>query len=291
MRSAETILTWCSAGALIAALVLIPYSLQDNEAPRRKRVVAGGNHQWAEARHLADERVAGRGRPGEVTVIRPEMPKPLFTGPPRPNYPNVPPNLGELNGRPVMEVTVPRKVMLLSRGAAVTSSDLAPLGELSFVTDGDKQGDDGYFVDVLPGKQWVQIDLGEAREIWLIWQWKYHKMGVIYNDVIIEVSEDPSFGTSRIVFNNDHDNTSGRGIGSDKSWVETNLGRPIQTNGVRGRYVRLWSNGRNIDDTNHWIEVEVYGRWISSRQVPESDRIFISPPPGDTIISPPLREP
>jgi hypothetical protein len=30
--------------------------------------------------------------------------------------------------------------------------------------------------------------------------------------------------------------------------------------GVKGRFVRLWSNGRNIDDMNQYIEVEVYGR-------------------------------
>jgi hypothetical protein len=29
---------------------------------------------------------------------------------------------------------------------------------------------------------------------------------------------------------------------------------------VLARFVRLYSNGRDLDDTNQWIEVEAYGR-------------------------------
>ena len=237
MKSAATILTWCSAGVLIAALVLVPYSLQNNDTPRRKRTVEGGIHQWNEARQEAEERVAGRGRAGDVTVIRPEMPKPLFVGSGIPPG-NLPPNLERSNVPPVREVTISRVVSLLSRGMAVTSSDPAPLGELSLLTDGDKMGDDGYGVELLPGQQWVQLDLGETREIWLLWLWMYHKMAVIYKDVIIEVANDPEFSDARIIFNNDHDNTSGMGIGKDESWIETNHGHAIRTNGARGRYIR-----------------------------------------------------
>ena len=279
MKSAETILTWCSAGVLIAALVLIPYSLQKNDAPRRKRTVAGGIHQWTEARQDAEERVVGRGRAGEVTVVRPEMPKPLFVGSGIPQDYS-PPNLQMSNVPPVREVTIPRAVSLLSRGVAVTSSDPAPLGELSLITDGEKNGDDGYYVDILPLSQWVQLDLGETREIWLLWLWMYHKMAVIYKDVIIEVANDPEFSDARIIFNNDYDNTSGMGIGKDESWIETNHGHAIRTNGVRGRYVRLYSNGRSCDDTNQWIEVEVYGRRTSNGTVPDDGDMFISPPPA-----------
>ena len=49
----------------------------------------------------------------------------------------------------------------LSEGATVTASDEAPIiGELAMVTDGDKEGADGSFVEFGPGVQWVQIDLG-----------------------------------------------------------------------------------------------------------------------------------
>ena len=47
----------------------------------------------------------------------------------------------------------------------VTSSDDAPvIGELAMVTDGDKEGADGSYVELGPDKQWVQIDLGAAAD-------------------------------------------------------------------------------------------------------------------------------
>jgi hypothetical protein len=195
---------------------------------------------------------------GPRISIKPEMPKPLFAGTPLPDS-NPPPNLDK-SGKPTLEVAVPEGVTLLSKGKPVTCSDPAPLGELSLITDGDKQGDDGYFVDILPLKQWIQIDLGESKEIHLIWVWHFHKQAVIYKDVVAQISDDPEFKTATTVFNNDFDNSEGFGVGKDQSWVETNNGRPMPVSGVKGRYVRLWSNGRNIDDTNQYIEVEVYGK-------------------------------
>ena len=253
----ERLLTWGAAGLLLAAVLVIPVAESGREESRRPRgaraVVAAldDGFKWGE------ERIAGR-RVNERTVIRPEMPKPLCVGPP--TQPNMPPNIIRGHYSAVREVTVPARVTLLSRAAPVSSSDPAPLGDLSLVTDGDKEGDDGYFVDLLPGQQWVQIDLGEVRELWVIWTWMYHKQLVLYNDVIIQVASEEDFRDARVVFNNDHDNTSGMGSGGDESWVETSMGHPVRLNGVTGRYVRLYSNGRNIDDTNHWIEVEVYGR-------------------------------
>jgi hypothetical protein len=195
---------------------------------------------------------------GPKITIKPEMPKPLFAGIPLPDS-NPPPNLDK-SGKPTLEVAVPAGVTLLSKGKPVTCSDSAPLGELSWITDGEKQGDDGYFVDILPLKQWVQIDLGESKEVHLIWVWHFHKQGVIYKDVVVQISDDPEFKTSTTVYNNDFDNSSGFGVGKDQTWVETNNGRPMPVAGVKGRYVRLYSNGRSIDDTNQYIEVEVYGK-------------------------------
>jgi len=196
---------------------------------------------------------------GGTITIKPEMPKPLFAGTPLPEN-NPPPNLEDPKTKPTLEVQVPEGVTLLSKGKPVTCSDAAPLGELSWITDGDKNGDDGYFVDILPGKHWVQLDLGESKEIHHIWVWHYHKVAAVYKDVVVQISDDPEFKTSTTVFNNDFDNSAEFGVGTDKSWVETNHGRAMPVKGVKGRYVRLWSNGRNVDDTNHYIEVEVYGK-------------------------------
>ena len=195
---------------------------------------------------------------GPKITIKPEMPKALFVGTPLPST-NAPPNL-DVSGKPVLEVSVPEGVTLLSKGKPVTSSDSAPIGDPALVTDGDKQGDDGYFVDLMPGKTWINIDLGESKEIWLIWTWHFHKQNVIYKDVVVQISDDPEFAASTTVFNNDWDNSAGFGVGKDQSYIETNNGRPMPVAGVKGRYVRLWSNGRDLDDTNQYIEVEVYGK-------------------------------
>jgi len=195
---------------------------------------------------------------GPAITIKPEMPKPLFVGTPLPKE-NPPPNL-DTSTVPTLEVKVPEGVALLSKGKPVTSNDSAPIGDLTLATDGDKQGDDGYFVDLMPGKAWIQIDLGESKEIWLLWLWHFHKQNVMFKDVIAQISDDPEFKTSTTVFNNDFDNSAGLGVGPDKSYIETNNGRPIPVNGVKGRYVRFSSNGRDLDDTNQYIEVEVYGK-------------------------------
>lgn len=259
MKRAEFLLSSAAAALLLAATLLVPYSLSLSSADSRPRgdraVIAAIEREQSEP----SERIAGGRSEVEWTVIKPEFPKPLFDGG-RPQHENLPPNMIPGNYCEEREVRIPRRVSLLSRGAPVTGSDPAPLGELSLITDGDKQGDDGYFVDLLPGQQWVQLDLGEQRELWLLWIWMYHKSGVIYKDVIIELASREDFSDARIVFNNDHDDSSGMGAGKDTSWIESNWGRPIRLHGQRARYIRLYSNGRNVDDTNQWIEVEAYGR-------------------------------
>ena len=200
---------------------------------------------------------------GPAITIKPVMPKPLFAGTPLPDS-NPPPNLDK-SGKPTLEVQTPEGVVLLSKGKPVTSSDPAPLPSgdaesLKLITDGDKEGDDGFFADLMPGKHWVQIDLGESKEIWLVWLWHFHKQAVIYKDVIVQVSDDPEMKNATTVFNNDFDNSAEFGVGQDQSWVETNNGRAMPVKGIKARYVRFWSNGRNIDDMNQYIEAEVYGK-------------------------------
>jgi hypothetical protein len=60
--------------------------------------------------------------------------------------------------------------------------------------------------------------------------------------------------------NNDHDNTSGFGTGTDMNYVETSEGRLMDGRGAIARYVRLYSNGNDTNDLNHYVEVEVFGR-------------------------------
>ena len=69
------------------------------------------------------------------------------------------------------------------------------------------------------------------------------------------------------VFNNDHDNSAGLGVGDDLHYVETSEGKLIECGGVEGRYVRLFSRGSHIDAKNHYTEVEVYGTPASCQPI------------------------
>lgn len=187
-----------------------------------------------------------------------ELPKPLFVGTPRPISL---PNLEKPRTGPRPPLMVPAGTALLSRGKAVTSSDSFPvIGELSFITDGDKAGSDGTFVELGPGVQWVQVDLGSPAAIAAILVWHFHAQERVYHDVVIQVSDDPEFKKGvRTLFNNDIDNSAGLGAGKDLSYRETNEGRLIEGKGVKARYVRLYSAGNTTDELNHYVEVEVFG--------------------------------
>ena len=49
------------------------------------------------------------------------------------------------------------------------------------------------------------------------------------------------------VFNNDHDNSSGLGLGEYKEYWENYEGKLFAAQGVTGRYVRLYSDGSTDD--------------------------------------------
>ncbi len=194
----------------------------------------------------------------EKEELKLKLPKPMFIGTPR-NITS--PNLEKITGKPRGPIFAPKGTKLVSLNKPVTSSDMQPvIGELSFVTDGEKSGEDGYFVELGPGKQWVQIDLKASIDLWAILVWHYHSQARVYRDVVVQVSEDKDFVTGvTTVFNNDHNNSSGLGVGKDKEYIETYEGKLIDPRGIKARYVRLWSNGNTSNDMNHYVEVEVYG--------------------------------
>ncbi len=188
-----------------------------------------------------------------------DLPKPMFIGTP-PALKSA--NLEPKRTGPRPDMMVPAAVTNLASGKAVTGSDTMPvIGELAMVTDGDKDGADGSNVELSPGKQHVQIDLGKSGTLYAIAVWHYHAQARVYRDVVVQVSDDADFIKDvQTVFNNDHDNSSGLGVGKDKEYIETNEGKLIDAKGVKGRYVRLYSNGNTTGDVNHYIEVEVYGK-------------------------------
>ena len=190
--------------------------------------------------------------------LKVEYPKPLFAGTPRPiSLSNLEPA-----GIKRPDIMVASDVKLLSKGKKVTSSDSLPvIGELSFLTDGDKTGIDGAYVELGPGVQWVQVDLGASAKIAAVGVWHFHSQARVYHDVVIQISDDPEFKKGvTTIFNTDDDNSAKLGKGSDKSYVETNFGRVVDAKNTSGRYVRLYNNGNTSDELNHYCEVEVFGK-------------------------------
>ena len=193
----------------------------------------------------------------ETSKLVLELPTPLFAGTPKSiKTPN-------LERRTVVpEIMVPAGTVNVAEGMEVASSDDFPvIGELEYATDGDKDGADGSYVELGPGVQWLQIDLEEPREIFAVALWHYHAQARAYKDVIVQVADDADFISNIVtIYNNDHDNSAGLGIGEDKEYIETNGGRLIDAKGVTAQYIRLYSNGSSSSDMNHYIEVEVFGR-------------------------------
>ena len=194
----------------------------------------------------------------DTVPLKVEYPKPLFAGTPRPIQLA---NLEPANiKRP--DLMVPASTKLLSKGKTVTSSDNLPvIGELSYITDSDKTGIDGAYVELGPGVQWVQVDLGAPSKIAAVAVWHFHSQARVYHDVVVQISDDKDFKKGvTTIFNNDDDNSAKMGKGKDLAYVETNNGRIFDGKGTVGRYVRLYSNGNTSDELNHYCEVEVFGQ-------------------------------
>jgi hypothetical protein len=187
-----------------------------------------------------------------------KLPKPMFIGTPT-NIKS--PNLEAVTGKSRGPFMVPVGTKLLSLKRPVRASDMQPvIGELDMITDGEKEGGDGYFIELGPGKQWVQVDLGASYSLHATLLWHYHSQARVYRDVIVQVSDDKDFLKGvQTIFNNDHDNSSGLGVGKEKEYIEVAEGRLVDPKGVKGRYVRAYSNGNTTNDLNHYVEIEVYG--------------------------------
>jgi hypothetical protein len=183
--------------------------------------------------------------------LKTDLPPPVFTGTPVPiDVPNVEPKQTKWP-----EFLVPAGTTNIALNKKVTSSDSDPVtGTLDLVTDGDKAGDEGSWVELAPGKQWVQIDLAQEANIYAVNVWHYHSQARVYRDVVVQISDDPAFtkGVTTI-----YDNSAS---GTDRPYIETYFGKLIDAKSVKGRYVRLYSNGNTTSKMNHYIEVEVFGK-------------------------------
>ena len=163
---------------------------------------------------------------------------------------------------PRAPLQVPPGLTNIALGKLPTSSDTkASADTLLKVTDGDKGWNDEAISFLRKGTQWVQLDLGESVEVFAIVLWHAHNMPKVYQDVIVQAADEPDFKSGvKTLFNNDQDNTSGIGMGTDREYFETHEGRLINAKGVTARYLRFYSKGSTDSALNEYTEIEVYGR-------------------------------
>ena len=171
-----------------------------------------------------------------------------------------PPHLrGEKRRRPLMVV---RGLKNMALHKPVISSTKPTIGELEQVTDGIKTS--GRF-DLVEGPKWVQVDLKTPVSIHAIAVWHFYKNPIIYDDVIVEIADDAEFSQNvRVLFNNDHDNSSHRGKGKDTAYISRWWGEVVDARDpdrapAIARFVRLYTRGSADGARPRYVELAVYG--------------------------------
>jgi hypothetical protein len=156
-------------------------------------------------------------------------------------------------------IQVPAGVKNVAAGKPVTSSVAPYTGELSQITDGKREPLDEDVVEFKKGTQWVQVDLGASHEIHAIVFWHDHRLLQAFHDSIVQISDDPDFKEGvTTIYNNDSDNSSKLGVGTDREYFELEFGRVVPVKGVKARYVRGYTKGSTLSAINCWQEIEVY---------------------------------
>ncbi len=178
----------------------------------------------------------------------------------------------DIGFKPRPKLYAPKGVVMLSKGKLVTSSDsTASKEELARITDGKKGFAEEYIVLLKPGLHYVQVDLGKTHALHAVAFWHFFESERVYFDVIVQVSNDSKFkeGVTTLL-HNDHDKSVPPELGKDrkerdKEYIDktTGEGKLVDAEGIKARYVRLYSQGNSTDDTNDYIEVEVFGKPVA----------------------------
>ena len=203
----------------------------------------------------------------ELAPLPLKLPLPTLKGTPDnlPKGPNVEPPTDK--PRPVF--MAPKGVRNLAQNKKVTASDRSPItGELSQITDGQKEAFDDQVVEMRKGVQWVQLDLGEVCDVYAVVVWHDHRVLQVFRSVVVQAADDPDFiDNVNELFNNDSENVAGLGIGTDRQYFETQQGKLIPArNGLRTRYLRFYSRGSNLSAFNVYQEIEIYGQPAKNQQ-------------------------
>jgi hypothetical protein len=210
---------------------------------------------------------------GPVNAAEPEM-APLPLNLPLPTLKGTPedlpkgPNIEALTDKPRPAFLAPKGARNVALNKKVTGSDRNPIaGQLSQITDGNKEAIDEHVVEMRKGVQWVQVDLGEVCDIYAVVVWHDHRVIQAFRSVVVQTADDPDFIENvTVLFNNDTENAAGLGIGFDKQYFETLQGKLIPVkNSLRTRYLRFYSRGSNSSALNCYQEIEVYGQPVKQQ--------------------------
>ena len=199
-------------------------------------------------------------RSGDLVPLMLDLPAAAFKGTPKDIQ--IGPNVEPLSDKPRPPMMVPAGLKNVALGAKLTCSDKnASADMLAKIVDGNKDASDDSIIFLRKGTQWVQLDLGKVYETFAMVIWHAHNTAKVYHDVIVQTADDPDFIQNvRTLFNNDQDNASGLGVGTDREYFETNEGKLIDTKGAKARYFRFYSKGSTESAMNEYTEIEIYGR-------------------------------
>lgn len=187
-----------------------------------------------------------------------ELPEPYFGGTPLDYFG---PNLEKPNYKPREPFVAPEGTTNVALGKTVSASAEPDFGNLELIVDGDKDYRKKSLVGLPAGHQWVQVDLGAVHEIYGILMWHFHEGDRVYFDVAIQASDNADGSDATFIFNNDHDNSAGIGVGEDKEYIESYKGKLFRLEEpAKGRYIRFYTKGNTSDDMNHYVETEIYGK-------------------------------
>jgi len=217
----------------------------------------GSGSSTATAADTAVQPAAGNTVPLLLT-----LPAAAFKGTPKDLPDDLKKTVEPLSDKPRPPMMVPAGLKNIAPGSKLTCSDKnAPADALAKITDGNKEAQDESVVFLRKGVQWVQLDLGSVNEIFAIVVWHAHNTAKVYHGVVVQAADDPDFIEHvQTIFNNDQNNTSGLGVGTDREYFETNEGRLINAKGVKTRFLRFYSKGSTESAMNEYTEIEVYGR-------------------------------
>jgi len=210
---------------------------------------------------LAAMLLAGATLAENMVPLDVKLPGASFKGTPPANMPTNSYTEPYSDAPPAPLMVPPGLQNLAPKSKLTTSSSNVMNGPLEKLVDGDKEPSETSIVLLKKGTQFVQMDLGSPAENFAIVIWHAHAQTKVYHDVIVQVSDDPEFKKGvKTIFNNDQDNSSGLGAGTDLEYFETRYGKRIDAKGANARYIRFYSKGSTESALNEYTELEVYGR-------------------------------